>query len=55
MKALHVREIVRGTNGKSSVLPSEATVECESEDGRGSGDGSPKCLVQRQFFEGWPC
>lgn len=50
MKALHVREIVRGTNGKSSVLPSEATVECESEDGRGSGGRQPEVLSSETVF-----
>ncbi|WP_164738672.1 hypothetical protein [Xanthomonas euvesicatoria] len=33
MTAFHVRGIVWETDGKRPVLPSEATVECESEEG----------------------
>ncbi|MDV0439820.1 hypothetical protein [Xanthomonas sacchari] len=33
MKLFHVRGIVWETDGKRPVLPAEATVECESEDG----------------------
>ncbi|KTF36590.1 hypothetical protein [Xanthomonas vesicatoria] len=33
MKAFHVRGIVWETDGKRPVLPAEATVECESEEG----------------------
>ncbi|MBV6790469.1 hypothetical protein ACWJKH_06935 [Xanthomonas axonopodis pv. cassiae] len=33
MTAFHVRGIVWKTDGKRPVLPSEATVECESEEG----------------------
>ncbi|WP_321992834.1 hypothetical protein [Xanthomonas citri] len=33
MKAFHVRGIVWETDGKRPVLPADATVECESEEG----------------------
>ncbi len=33
MKAFHVRGIVWETDGKRPVLPTEATVQCESEEG----------------------
>ncbi len=33
MKAFHVRGIVWETDGKRPALPTEATIECESEEG----------------------